>query len=338
MDKWRLFLKKMSLMACYTNRMVQIMCITVFIMFVFQFYKYLQASSPSRQIENCNCNLSDNSLDTVALRNKARIQRLCNTCKNWEKQIEINFKPKASEYLINNRYKLVYCKIFKAASSSWLYNFNLMAGYNTSYINEFITDPMGLIRKKYFRPSFFELKRANRVYTSFIIVRHPFERLLSAFKDKLECARDNNKAYRRLRLLIKKGRRGQNPGAYLRNCTSGPTFFQFITYVIRMAKINRFNEHWEPVWSFCTPCFFEFDVIAHVETLQEDADYLIKHAKLEDVIKPQWRHKSASQTKDEAKKYFSELSQSQIKDLYNIYRQDFEMFGYSVDEYLYHQR
>lgn len=37
-------------------------------------------------------------------------------------------QPNPWEFLINKKYHLVWCNIFKAASTSWMYNFNLLAG------------------------------------------------------------------------------------------------------------------------------------------------------------------------------------------------------------------
>lgn len=44
--------------------------------------------------------------------------------------------------------------------------------------------PVSLARSKYSRPTTTELKEALNNSLSFIIVRHPFERLVSAYRDK----------------------------------------------------------------------------------------------------------------------------------------------------------
>lgn len=38
-------------------------------------------------------------------------------------------KPNPWEFLVNRQFKIVWCNVFKVASSSWMYNFNIMAGY-----------------------------------------------------------------------------------------------------------------------------------------------------------------------------------------------------------------
>ena len=37
-------------------------------------------------------------------------------------------RPNAWEFLANREHHLIWCNVFKAASTSWMYNFNLLAG------------------------------------------------------------------------------------------------------------------------------------------------------------------------------------------------------------------
>merc|ERR1712180_219798 len=79
--------------------------------------------------------------------------------------------------------RLLYCPIFKAASTSWLMNFfklsnstrNPKSGnLHTKITNMFPPPATFKLRKKIFDES-----------TKMIIVRHPFERVVSAYRDKL---------------------------------------------------------------------------------------------------------------------------------------------------------
>lgn len=42
-------------------------------------------------------------------------------------------KPNAWEFLVNRQHHLIWCNVFKAASTSWMYNFNLLAGYKNKF-------------------------------------------------------------------------------------------------------------------------------------------------------------------------------------------------------------
>lgn len=66
-----------------------------------------------------------------------------------------------------------------------MYNFNLMANYTAAFLDKTKEVPLGLARKKYARPSAEMIKKAQVDSISFLIVRHPLERLASAYNDKI---------------------------------------------------------------------------------------------------------------------------------------------------------
>jgi hypothetical protein len=100
-----------------------------------------------------------------------------------------------------------------------------------------------------------------------------------------------------------------------------PTFPEFVFYLLDCVKQGQpLDMHWTPITDFCTPCMFDFDIIAHTETLQEDQQYIIKKAHLEGLVEPQWRNAGHGATARQIRKYYSQLSRSQILQLYHIYR------------------
>lgn len=78
--------------------------------------------------------------------------------------------------------------------------------------------------------------------------------------------------------------------------------------------------HWTPIVEFCTPCMFDFTIIAHTETLQDDQEFIIKMAHLGHLIQPQWKNAGRGTTSSHVSKYYSQLTRSQILQLYHIYR------------------
>ena len=94
--------------------------------------------------------------------------------------------PNPWEFLVNRPYRLVWCNIFKAASTSWMYNFNILAGYNPKFLKNSKLVPLNLARRRYPRPSLYALQQALNDSIAFLIVRHPLERLLSAYRDKIQ--------------------------------------------------------------------------------------------------------------------------------------------------------
>ncbi|KAK8727478.1 hypothetical protein OTU49_009574 [Cherax quadricarinatus] len=97
------------------------------------------------------------------------------------------YQPNAWEFLINEKFGLIWCNVFKAASSTWFYNFNLLAGFSETELLQSKDTPIQLARKRYSRPSVEELQRAmnsSQQPLSFMIARHPLKRLVSAYRLK----------------------------------------------------------------------------------------------------------------------------------------------------------
>lgn len=65
----------------------------------------------------------------------------------------------------------------------------------------------------------------------------------------------------------------------------GPTFKEFILFLIdNYKKGQRFDEHWSPIFKFCTPCSINYTLIAKVETFQRDTEYIIRQSGLETLL------------------------------------------------------
>lgn len=67
---------------------------------------------------------------------------------------------------------------------------NILAGYDLKYLQRTVATPLELARKRFPRPSVEDLYEAMENSISFLIVREPFERLLSAYRNKMEEGRN----------------------------------------------------------------------------------------------------------------------------------------------------
>merc|ERR1711874_6068 len=76
----------------------------------------------------------------------------------------------------------------------------------------------------------------------FLIVRHPFERLVSAYRDKFELARKYAYVYSMYASKIL-GLGAQEEAERARR----PTFSEFVSYLLRVP-VQQFNDHWVPYW------------------------------------------------------------------------------------------
>ena len=82
-------------------------------------------------------------------------------------------RPDPWEYFINWEHNLVWCNVFKSASTSWMYVFNVLAGYPQDFLKKTKKIPLTLARDRYTRPSVEELEKALALknVTSLIIAR-----------------------------------------------------------------------------------------------------------------------------------------------------------------------
>ncbi|XP_066255511.1 carbohydrate sulfotransferase 11-like isoform X2 [Euwallacea similis] len=174
-----------------------------------------------------------------------------------------------------------------------------------------------------------EINKILSEYTLFLIVRHPFERLLSAYRNKFE---DNITSSRYFQArygkhIIKKYR----PTATIADQNSGDnvSFAEFVTYLLNEGVDT--NEHWTPIYDLCLPCQLNYTFIGHYETLSQDAQTILDMVGAPPVVFPVTR---AGHTKDKLKEYFQQLSIFTIEHLYKNYLSDFKLFGYGLEDLL----
>ena len=86
-----------------------------------------------------------------------------------------------------------------------------------------------------------EFSSDTRELTSFMVVRHPMVRLVSAYRDKLESLTEYNVRYHMTDAPRMTSRRVQNNDSVADN----PTFPEFVDYLIRTPP-NLMDKHWAP--------------------------------------------------------------------------------------------
>ena len=92
------------------------------------------------------------------------------------------------------------------------------------------------------------------------------------------------------------------------------------------------DRHYLPFISRCAYCSVPYAVISKAETFEEDKRFigLMAGIQFEDIQK----HKSSGGgTKELAQKYFELLDRKTVDQLFEFYKVDFEMFGYSPEVY-----
>lgn len=156
-------------------------------------------------------------------------------------------------------------------------------GYDIKYLQRTEFQPLELARKRFPRPYMQDLVDTLPSSLSFLFVRDPFERIVSGYRNKLEGGK--NTYYKTLaRRIITRFRKHPIAGGGGRG-KSGPTFNEFVQYLIEQYEQKKpFDEHWAPIYSFCTPCSINFTIIGKVETFNRDSEFIIRQAGLESLL------------------------------------------------------
>ncbi|XP_042877375.1 carbohydrate sulfotransferase 11-like [Penaeus japonicus] len=117
--------------------------------------------------------------------------------------------------LVDDQHRAIYCYIPKVSCTTWKRVWAALTGHLKTSKNyeipnvlpHYLTKRMSLLGQKLSRK---ELQHKIQTYTKFLAVRHPLERLLSAFRNKFESNSSDAKVFKRIygAQIIRKYRRG----------------------------------------------------------------------------------------------------------------------------------
>lgn len=111
-------------------------------------------------------------------------------------------------------------------------------------------------------------QKVNDEYYKVIIVRDPFSRLVSAYKDKLVTLDEGGRGPHNFDMRIRK---------YLKiSANKSIRFQQLLEYIEGVADgpLEATNVHFDTFNTLCRPCEVNYDFIGKMETLHQDAEYL----------------------------------------------------------------
>lgn len=247
------------------------------------------------------------------------------------------------QFFVQREYNLMWCKVPKAASTSWLYAFLSLAHVPQSQIPE--DNGLGLhafLREKYPLLTKNLFKKLITQTIKFLVVRHPFERLMSAYVDKLESySRDvdyrGGYYYAMYGHDIVASYRAKYKQKFPANPLfekKEPSFVEFVEYLIE-TPLDKYDEHWKPIFVLCPPCHFNFDIIVKMETFKRDTQFLLNQRGLDSGLLTRKHSTKAGESDGDLKKrLFSQLSKKMVSALQDKYRIDLTMFEYDVEEYM----
>ncbi|XP_072018608.1 carbohydrate sulfotransferase 11-like [Amphiura filiformis] len=274
----------------------------------------------------------------------ARIQHLHNMCKKYHTAAPnpIEVAKSTKDILVNEKHKIAMCITAKIAGKSWKRVLNVLAGLSNSTLEDAswkaVIKARKIKRVRQVEPE--ELTRMLQEYTFVMFTRHPLSRTLSAFNNKMSPnATDyrNRKSFWRLGYEIIKEYRPwvsslKNPDPK----TYDLTIHDFVRFLIdQNHNRSRTDNHWIENYKFCHPCDFPYTVIGKYETLLEDAKYILKLTKVDDIVNfPESEGFAGNSTQSsELRKLMSFYHQIPIDDLQKLikrYKLDYILFNYTL--------
>ncbi|XP_078463028.1 carbohydrate sulfotransferase 8 [Lampetra planeri] len=179
-----------------------------------------------------------------------------------------------SRLYVEDRYRLLYCEVPKVGCTNWKRLLMVLSGA-ARRAGEVAHDAAhyanGLRRLDSFGRA--EMERRLATYTKVLFVREPLERLVSAFRDKLERP---NPYYQPLfgRAILARYRANASREA-LRS-GEGVTFREFLRYLLDPRRPLGMDIHWEAATRLCHPCAISYDFVGKFEELEGDANDLLR--------------------------------------------------------------
>lgn len=243
---------------------------------------------------------------------------------------------------VSDRHKILFCQTPKVGNTQWKKVLIVLNGAFSSIedIPENVVhdhDKNGLPRLSSY--SMADVQERLNSYFKFLIVRDPFERLISAFKDKFvhnprfEPWYKHNIApviirkYRKDRTETRGGLQFQDFVRYLGDSNHKFLDLQFGDHII----------HWVTYVELCAPCEISYNVIGHHETLEEDAPYILREAGIDKLVSyPTIPPGITKYNQSKVEYYFSKVTKRDIKRLYDRFAGDFKLFGYKEPTFLFH--
>ncbi|XP_061418773.1 carbohydrate sulfotransferase 11 [Lethenteron reissneri] len=237
--------------------------------------------------------------------------------------------------LVDDEHRLLYCYVPKVACTNWKRVLLVLTGQSGG-----TRDPLGIPAARAhvqgtlrslaeFPPR--EARRRLASYVKFMFSREPFERLVSAYRNKFTQAY-NTAFHRRYGTRIVRRYRA-NATAEALEGGDDVSFGEFVRYLLD-PRTEPFNEHWELASSLCSPCRVRYDVIGRYETLERDAAFVLRSAGADRLVGFPAFPKQTRTTNEMTAKFFENITAEDQVRLYELYRLDFLLFNYSVPGYL----
>ena len=234
------------------------------------------------------------------------------------------------------KYKLLYCAVPKVSCTSWKRLFLVLHG-RSSFLNPSDENSPHKVADRVFQTlsdlSWSEAKTALDEYTTFVFVRNPYARILSAYRDKFVLLNDDGPWGKWRAMLRQWYRTNRLPLKDDPATKEDISFERFVTY---FNKAPTKNGHWEDMFKLCHPCHVRYNFIGHYETLKQDSDYILDHIDAPAHVRFPDAQRTPTQSSSEKtlQTYYSQLSHRTFEELSKDQglQTDLQLFDYEMPD------
>ncbi|XP_014128031.1 carbohydrate sulfotransferase 11 isoform X5 [Zonotrichia albicollis] len=227
--------------------------------------------------------------------------------------------------VVDEDHEMIYCYVPKVACTNWKRVMMVLTGRGK------YSDPMEIPAneahvssnlKTLNQYSIPEINHRLKNYMKFLFVREPFERLVSAYRNKFTQKYNTSFHKRYGTKIVRRQRKNATQEALQKG--DDVKFEEFVAYLIdpHTQREEPFNEHWQTVYSLCHPCHIHYDLIGKYETLEEDSNYILQLAGVGNYLKFPTYAKSTRTTDEMTTEFFQNISSLHQMQLFHFSSRD----------------
>ncbi|XP_005400046.1 PREDICTED: carbohydrate sulfotransferase 8 [Chinchilla lanigera] len=236
-----------------------------------------------------------------------------------------------SRIFVEDRHRVLYCEVPKAGCSNWKRVLMVLAGLASSTADiQHNTVHYGSALKRLDTFDRQGILHRLGTYTKMLFVREPFERLVSAFRDKFE---HPNSYYHPVFGKAILARYRANASREALRTGSGVRFPEFIQYLLDVHRPVGMDIHWDHVSRLCSPCLIDYDFVGKFESMEDDANFFLSLIRApHNLTFPRFKDRHSQEARTTSRithQYFAQLSALQRQRTYDFYYMDYLMFNYS---------
>lgn len=286
-----------------------------------------------------------------------RIQDVCNFYGDSLRMKEKNYR---TQFMVDSVHKVAYCRHGKVGTTTWMKHLIKLLPKKKQLLKKYAEMSShklhGALPKEFMASKGQKLDLSG--YFVFSFVRHPYDRLVSAFNDKIVSTDDPG--------YLK-------TGIFIQKQWGEVSFENFLRYVIlnlqthyqcQQAGTNikcqnyEVDVHWRPFYQRCAYCDVNYSFIGRMESFNRDVQTTVKLANLTDYIpltetdlqshttrttstastgsleegrgyQTDWQ--GAIKASQRAVDHFADVELSICRQLHELYAPDFDLFHYSLE-------